>query len=77
MGLPSGTHRTMRVDLTGKFLSADHHVRIVTNLCVYWDQIFFTTDERPRPRRGLSLVSMRTCTIAASLRRERPRAREA
>jgi tetratricopeptide (TPR) repeat protein len=47
MGLPSGTSRTMRVDLTGKFLSADHHVRIVTNLCVYWDQIFFTTHETP------------------------------
>jgi hypothetical protein len=49
MGLPSGTNRTMRVDLTGKFLSADHHVRIVTNLCVYWDQIFFTTHETPAP----------------------------
>ena len=49
MGLPSGTSRTMRVDLTGKFLSADHHVRIVTNLCVYWDQIFFTTHEAPAP----------------------------
>jgi tetratricopeptide (TPR) repeat protein len=49
MGLPSGTNRTMRVDLTGKFLSADHHVRIVTNLCVYWDQIFFTTNEAPAP----------------------------
>ncbi|MFZ0959777.1 MAG: FG-GAP-like repeat-containing protein [Terriglobia bacterium] len=49
MGLPSGTHRTMRVDLTGKFLSADRHVRIVTNLCVYWDQIFFTTHEAPAP----------------------------
>lgn len=46
MGLPSGTSRTIRVDLTGKFLSADHHVRIVTNLCVYWDRIFFTTNER-------------------------------
>jgi hypothetical protein len=45
MGLPSGTNRTMRVDLTGKFLSRDHHVRIVTNLCVFWDQIFFTTHE--------------------------------
>ncbi|MGH9407352.1 MAG: hypothetical protein ACRD3D_16155, partial [Terriglobia bacterium] len=44
-GLPSGTNRTMRVDLTDKFLSPDHHVRIVTNLCVYWDRIFFTTDE--------------------------------
>ena len=30
MGLPSGTNRTMRVDLTGKFLSSDRHVRIVT-----------------------------------------------
>ena len=47
MGLPSGTNRTMRVDLTGKFLSGDHHVRIVTNLCVYWDQVFFTTDDAP------------------------------
>ena len=49
MGLPSGTNRTMRVDLTNKFLSADHHVRIVTNLCIYWDQIFLTTDEGPTP----------------------------
>jgi len=47
MGLPSGTDRSMRVDLTGKFLSNDRQVRIVTNLCVYWDEIFFTTDEKP------------------------------
>lgn len=46
MGLPSGTERTIRVNLTGKFLSQDHHVRIVTNLCVYWDRIFFTTNDR-------------------------------
>ncbi len=57
MGLPSGTNRTMRVDLTGKFLSADRHVRIVTNLCVYWDQIFFTTHEAPAPASmALSLI---------------------
>ncbi len=55
MGLPSGTHRTMRVDLTGKFLTADHHVRIVTNLCAYWDQIFFTTDETPVAARPNSI----------------------
>jgi hypothetical protein len=52
MGLPSGTNRAMRVDLRGKFLSADHHVRITTNLCVYWDRIFFTTDDRPVPPTG-------------------------
>jgi hypothetical protein len=52
MGLPSGTGHTMRVDLTGKFLSSDRHVRIVTNLCVYWDQIFFSLNDAigPAPR---------------------------
>jgi hypothetical protein len=49
MGLPSGTRRTMRVDLTGRFLTSDHHLRIVTNLCVYWDQIFFSLDDAPAP----------------------------
>jgi hypothetical protein len=58
MGLPSGTRRTMRVDLTGRFLSADHHVRIVTNLCVYWDQIFYSTDDALAPASvALPLVS--------------------
>jgi tetratricopeptide (TPR) repeat protein len=46
MGVPSGTNRTMRVDLKGKFLSADHHVRIVTNLCIYWDRAFLSLDDR-------------------------------
>jgi TolA-binding protein len=45
MGLPSGTDRTMRVDLTGKFLGDRREVRIVTNMCVYWDEVFFTTRE--------------------------------
>ncbi len=49
MGLPSGTNRTMRVDLTDKFLSADYHVRIVTNLCVYWDRIFYSISDQPVP----------------------------
>jgi tetratricopeptide (TPR) repeat protein len=49
MGLPSATNRTMRVDLTGKFLSPDHHVRIMTNLCIYLDQIFFTTGDSSAP----------------------------
>lgn len=46
MGLPSGTNRTFRVDLGGKFLSTDHHVRIVTNLCVYWDRILLTLGDQ-------------------------------
>ncbi len=50
IGVPSGANRTIRVDLTGKFLSSDHHVRIGTNLCVYWDRIFYTTNDTPVER---------------------------
>lgn len=45
MGMPSGKPKSIVVDLTGKFLSTDHRVRIVTNLCVYWDEIFLSEDE--------------------------------
>jgi hypothetical protein len=44
MGMPSGKTKTIAVDLTGKFLSASRAVRIVTNLCIYWDEIFLGED---------------------------------
>jgi len=44
MGMPSGKTKTIAVDLTGKFLSASREVRIVTNMCVYWDEIFLGED---------------------------------
>jgi tetratricopeptide (TPR) repeat protein len=44
MGIPSGKPKTMAVDLSGKFLSKSREVRIVTNLCVYWDEIFLVED---------------------------------
>ena len=47
MGIPSGKPKTMAVDLTGKFLSDSREVRIVTNLCVYWDEIFLVEDDAP------------------------------
>jgi hypothetical protein len=40
MGIPAGKPKTIVVDLAGKFLSTSRQVRIVTNLCVYWDEIF-------------------------------------
>jgi hypothetical protein len=46
MGIPSGKPKTMVVDLAGKFLSDSREVRIVTNLCVYWDEIFLINDSR-------------------------------
>ncbi|HEX9945081.1 MAG TPA: FG-GAP-like repeat-containing protein [Thermoanaerobaculia bacterium] len=49
MGIPAGKPKTIVVDLTGKFRSASREVRIETNLCVYWDEIFLSegTGEPP------------------------------
>jgi hypothetical protein len=44
MGMPAGKPKTIAVDLTGKWLSDSREIRISTNLCVYWDQIFLTED---------------------------------
>jgi hypothetical protein len=52
MGIPSGKPKTIAVDLTGKFLSDSREVRIVTNLCVYWDEIFLIDNARA-PRTNL------------------------
>jgi hypothetical protein len=40
-GFPMGKDKTVITDLSGKFLSEDHRVRIRTNMEIYWDQIFF------------------------------------
>jgi len=49
IGIPVGRPQTVTVDLTGKFLSANREVRIVTNMRIYWDQILvgtsFETDQ--------------------------------
>lgn len=42
MGVPSGKQKTLVVDLTGKFLSSSREVRIVTNMCLYWDEIYLS-----------------------------------
>jgi hypothetical protein len=51
MGIPAGKPKTISVDLTGKFLSASREVRIVTNLCVYWDEIFLSEESAAPPVR--------------------------
>jgi len=40
MGVPAGKPKAIVVDLGGAFLSPSREVRIVTNVCVYWDEIF-------------------------------------
>ena len=44
MGMPAGKPKTIVVDLSGKWLSPSRAVRIVTNVCVYWDEIFLSED---------------------------------
>ncbi|HMI47826.1 MAG TPA: ASPIC/UnbV domain-containing protein, partial [Gemmatimonadaceae bacterium] len=41
---PSGKNKTMVIDLAGKFPTADHHVRIRTNMQIYWDEAFVARD---------------------------------
>lgn len=55
MGMPSGKPKTIVVDLTGKFLSASREVRILTNLCVYWDEIFLSEGSTRPELRSTSL----------------------
>ena len=40
MGIPAGKPKTIVVDLQGLLPEGSHELRIVTNLCVYWDEIF-------------------------------------
>ena len=46
LGFPMGKDKTVIADLSGKFLSKDHRVRILTNMEIYWDYIFFA-DSNP------------------------------
>lgn len=51
MGMPAGKPKTIAVEL--RFLSASRKLRIVTSLCVYWDEIFLSEGAslaRERPR---------------------------
>jgi tetratricopeptide (TPR) repeat protein len=52
MGMPSGKPRTIAVPVT--FLSASRKIRIVTNMCIYWDEVFLSdgsldTEVTPKP----------------------------
>jgi Tfp pilus assembly protein PilF len=62
MGMPSGKPKTMAVDLTGKFLSASREVRIVTNLCLYWDEIYLLETSDAPPNR-MTAVPMQAADL--------------
>jgi hypothetical protein len=45
VGLPTSKGLIVPVDLTRVFLSEDRQVRLVTNLCVYFDRIFVAASD--------------------------------
>jgi hypothetical protein len=55
IGFPSGKDKTVVVDLAGKFPTKDHHVRIRTNLQIYWDQAFVGRDDASLPVKQTTL----------------------
>lgn len=49
VGIPVGRPQTVTLDLTGKFLTANREVRIVTSMRIYWDQILVDTSSGEFP----------------------------
>jgi hypothetical protein len=62
MGMPAGKPKTIAVDLTRKWLSPSREVRIVTNLCVYWDEVFLSPDTSA-PAVSPATVPLRVATL--------------
>ncbi len=56
MGMPAGKPKTIAIEMRGLWRSASRAVRVVTNFCVYWDQIRLGTDYRVLPAAPLTLA---------------------
>jgi WD40 repeat protein len=61
-GFPMGKDKTVIADLSGKFITKDHRIRIRTNMEIYWDQIFFSDCISTAP-----IISTRIDPISADL----------
>lgn len=55
IGIPAGKNKTICIDLTGKFLSADRQVKIATDMQIYWDSAFFAVGGEAVPIRVTEL----------------------
>jgi len=64
IGFPKGKNKTLVVNLSDKFTSSvkDYRIRIRTNMQIYWDQIFYSTNVGNSP-----LVNVRLKPVAADL----------
>ncbi len=56
IGFPSGKDKTIVIDLAGKFPTSDRHVRIRTNMQIYWDQAFVARDLTNGPAKITTLA---------------------
>ena len=63
MGMPAGKPKTIAVDLSGKWLSSSRAVRIATNLCVYWDEIFLKSRYCETERSRCRLASVQSASL--------------
>ncbi|XZE21715.1 FG-GAP-like repeat-containing protein [Pirellulaceae bacterium SH449] len=45
-GFPGGKTKTIAIDLTGLFLCDDQRIRLVSNMELCWDEVFYTRGER-------------------------------
>ena len=55
LGFPMGKDKNVIADLSGKFLSNDHRVRIQTNMEIYWDEVFLAKNNPNVPVRTTTL----------------------
>ncbi|MDZ7362797.1 MAG: FG-GAP-like repeat-containing protein [candidate division KSB1 bacterium] len=60
MSFPMGKDKMVVADLTGKFLTRDHRVRIRTNMEIYWDYVFSSVNSAKK-------ISSRKAVPAGSL----------
>ena len=58
LSFPSGKDKTLIVDLARIFPTADHHVRVRTNLQIYWDEAFVALSRRDAGARTTSLQAL-------------------
>jgi len=57
-GFPGGKTKTIAIDLSGKFKSNDHRVRVVTNMELCWDEVFWTSDDGNKESTDYQLIPL-------------------